>query len=151
MIKYIKDDIKVVFSEIPDEITLAINVSNCQFMCKGCHSQYLRKDIGDELTTDVIDSLIKQYDCITCVCFMGVGNDQVSLLNIGKYIKLKFPNLKLGIYYGNKIGLKEDFFDIFDYVKLGSYIEELGPINKPTTNQRMYYHRMDITFKFWDK
>jgi anaerobic ribonucleoside-triphosphate reductase activating protein len=26
----------------------------------------------------------------------------------------------------------------FDYVKVGPYVEELGPLNKPTTNQRLY-------------
>lgn len=44
MLKYV--DARVVFQEIPDEITLAINISNCPCHCKGCHSQYLAEDIG---------------------------------------------------------------------------------------------------------
>ncbi len=46
----------------------------------------------------------------------------------------------------------------FDYVKVGPYDEKKGPINKPTTNQRMYevnHNRQDsledITYKFWKK
>lgn len=151
MIKYIPNDSKVVFSEIPDEITLAINISNCQFKCYGCHSPYLREDIGDELTNDVIDELIKKHNGVTCVCFMGVGNDQISILNLGKYIKTKYPNLKLGVFYGSFFGLHDDFSEIFDYIKLGEYNEKLGPINCETTNQRLFYHNMDITFKFWNK
>ena len=151
MIKYIKNEVNVVFSEIPDEVTLAINISNCQFRCKGCHSLHLRNDIGDELTCNVIDDLIKSNDGITCVCFMGVGNDQIELLNLGKYIKTKYPNLKLGVFYGSFYGLHPEFKELFDYVKLGEYNEKLGPLNKETTNQRLYYHNMDITFKFWKK
>ena len=37
MIKHVPEDITVVFSEIPDEITLAFNISNCLNNCIGCH------------------------------------------------------------------------------------------------------------------
>ena len=50
----------------------------------------------------------------------------------------------------------------FDYIKIGSYREELGPLTSKTTNQRMYkieyvhnedgsfsYEFKDITKKFW--
>ena len=47
MLKYV--DTKVVFQEIPDEITLAINISNCPCHCPGCHSSYLAEDIGNAL------------------------------------------------------------------------------------------------------
>ena len=35
MVKYLET--KVVLSEIPNEITLAINITNCPCVCKGCH------------------------------------------------------------------------------------------------------------------
>jgi predicted enzyme involved in methoxymalonyl-ACP biosynthesis len=47
MLKYV--DTKVVFVEVPDEITLAISISGCPCFCEGCHSAYLAKDIGKEL------------------------------------------------------------------------------------------------------
>jgi hypothetical protein len=44
----------------------------------------------------------------------------------------------------------------FDYIKIGPYIKDRGPLNNPNTNQRMYkidhefYHNfVDITNKFW--
>ena len=42
----------------------------------------------------------------------------------------------------------------FDYVKVGPYIEECGPLNKRTTNQRLYKcdkngNKEDITYRFW--
>ena len=39
MLKYV--DSQITFREIPDEITLCINISNCPFRCKGCHSKEL--------------------------------------------------------------------------------------------------------------
>ena len=42
-------------------------------------------------------------------------------------------------------------YEAFDYVKVGPYIAECGPLNEPTTNQRLYYHGKDITFRFWHK
>lgn len=165
MIKY--TEAEVVFSEIPDEITLAINISNCPHKCKGCHSPYLQTNVGNELTFDEIDKLIKSNEGITCVCFMGEGNDIDSLFLFGVYIKNEY-GLKVGIYSGsNDIAIR--FWENFDYIKLGKYVEELGPLNNPNTNQRLYkkvgedvrtfaavndvlhLQWLDITDKFWGK
>ena len=48
MIKYVNTE--VVFQEIPDETTLAINISGCPCHCPGCHSSYLWEDVGTPLT-----------------------------------------------------------------------------------------------------
>jgi len=151
MIKYIKNETMVVFAEIPDEVTLAINISNCQNNCIGCHSPYLRENIGDELTFEAIDKLVEKNDGITCICFMGEGNDIESLCKLSKYISDNY-NLATGLYSGQS-ELKQYMIDNFNYVKVGPYIEEYGPLNKKTTNQRLYYiyngEPLDITYKFW--
>ena len=67
--KYV--DAKVVFQEIPDEITLAISISGCTIHCAGCHSKYLWDDVGELLTIDSLKQLIEKNSGITCVCFMG--------------------------------------------------------------------------------
>ena len=68
MLKYVNTG--VVFQEIPDEVTLAINISNCPCHCPGCHSHYLWDDIGMPLDTDAIDAFIERYgDDITCLSF----------------------------------------------------------------------------------
>lgn len=148
MIKYV--DAFVVFEEIPDKISLAINISNCQNKCVGCHSPELRCDIGKELTQNELDLLISENNGINCILFMGEGNDQKALLDIALYVKEKY-NFSLAIYSGrNKI--EECFYKIFDYVKIGPYIEELGPLNSPTTNQKLFECNNgvinDITYKF---
>ena len=70
MLKYV--DAVVTFSEIPDEITLCLNISNCPCKCPGCHSKYLWEDIGDKLTkTAIQDLMTSNRGGITCICFMG--------------------------------------------------------------------------------
>lgn len=148
MIKYIPQDTMIVFSEIPDEITLAFNISNCQNHCVGCHTSYLRQDLGQRLTEEVLHNLITSNNGISCVCFMGEGNDSEALINLAQYIRREFPDLKVALYSGRE-EVEDDIYDIFDYVKIGPYKKEYGPLNEKTTNQRLYKNRVDITNKFW--
>ena len=53
--KYV--DTKIVFQELPNEITLAINISGCPCACIGCHSSYLSQDIGELLTKEALQQL----------------------------------------------------------------------------------------------
>ena len=149
----------VTFSEVPDEISLCIEISNCPCHCKGCHSSYLAEDIGKELNIDSLYELISSNKGITCVCLMG-GDSNPEYINIlGKTIKKH--HLK-SVWYSGRQELSKDInLKNFDYIKLGPYIEELGPLNSKTTNQRFYevvqiyyedgtfgYELIDITYKF---
>lgn len=145
MVKFTTSE--VVFEEIPEEITLAINISNCPHRCPGCHSPYLRNDIGEELTYEVIDKLIKENDGITCVSFMGEGNDMDSIFHFGEYIHSEY-GLKIAIYSGSD-DVPEEFWKEFDYIKLGEYDDEKGPLNKSTTNQRLYHNSKWFSNSVW--
>ena len=149
MLKYTTT--QIVFSEIPDEVTLAIELSNCPFHCPACHSKYLWDDIGTELDINVLDRLLSDYAGITCVCFMGGDNDLDRLFNLFEFIKKFHSNIKIAWYTGRK-DIPSDLPAI-DYIKVGPYIEEKGPINKTTTNQRLYQRNendwIDVTYKFW--
>lgn len=147
MIKYIPNMTSVVFEEIPDKVSVAINITNCQNNCIGCHSSFLKKNIGEELNEKAIDKIIEDNYGINCVIFMGEGNDLDALKSLAFYVKEKY-NLSIAIYSGRE-KVEDDFYELFDYVKVGPYKEEFGPLNKKTTNQRLYYHREDITYKFW--
>ena len=61
----------VTFTEVPDEISLCLNISGCPCCCEGCFEPWLREDCGDTLTYDVLAELIKKHPHITCLCFMG--------------------------------------------------------------------------------
>lgn len=154
MIRFVKEYTQVVFAEIPDEISLTFSLSNCQNRCKGCHSGELRKNIGDELTFDVMCDLIDKNKGISCILIMGEGNDQDNLIGLCKMIKEKYKTLKIAIYSGRN-EVEDFYYKVFDYIKIGAYIEEKGPLNKDTTNQRLYEIKdgeiTDITYKFWKK
>ena len=85
--KYV--DAKVVFQEIPDEITLAISISGCTIHCAGCHSKYLWDDIGELLTIDSLKQLIEKNSGITCVCFMGGDSSPLLIAKFAYFIKNK--------------------------------------------------------------
>lgn len=149
-------DIQVTFAEVPDEITLCINISNCPCHCKGCHSAYLAEDVGTPLDEMELTSLIEANRGITCVAFMGGDADQTTVHNLASFIKEMYPGIKVAWYSGRETAIIN--LDYFDFIKLGPYDEDKGPLNKRTTNQRFYkvFHfstgrceLIDITHKFW--
>ena len=155
MLKYV--DTKIVFQEIPDEITLAINISNCPCHCEGCHSPYLAEDIGEPLDLQHLTNLIDNNRGITCICIMGGDANPSEVDDIAQDIKEYYPELKVGWYSGRQELSKDIDLENFDFVKLGPYIEELGPLNSKTTNQVLLEIEVvqgkvftkDITAKFW--
>ena len=161
MLKYLNT--QVTFSEVPDEITLCINITGCKIGCKNCHSPYLAEDIGKPLiykdthnnrtviNCNPLSELIEANKGITCVCLMG-GDSNPEYINIlGKTIKCH--KLKSAWYSGRQELSKEIDLQNFDAIKLGPYKEEFGPLNSKTTNQRFYKvsdeELVDITSKFW--
>lgn len=129
-------DTQIVFQEFPDEITYAINITNCPNNCPGCHSQELAKDIGDILDESVIDDIMKEQDTFTCIGFMGGDSNPREVVNLAKYIREKYPDKKVGWYSGRDVFPLEH--GVFHYIKLGAWKTECGPLTSPTTNQVMY-------------
>ena len=150
MIKYVPGMTNVVLEEIPGKLTLAVEISNCQGSCAGCHSPFLKEDIGEELTPAAVTALIKANFGVNCFLFLGEGADRQALLDIAGFVRGNFPNIELALYSGRP-GVEDDLWETFDYVKTGPYIAELGPLNSPTTNQRLHYKGVDITSKFWHR
>ena len=152
MLKY--TEAEVVFKEVPDEITLAINISGCPIHCPGCHSKYLWEDVGEDLGEDTLENLIKKNPGITCVSFMGGDSDPSQIDKLSKYIKNYFPDLKVSWYSGREKISCDINLENFDYIKIGPYKKEFGPINNPNTNQKLYVkgkhlHKMDANSNMW--
>lgn len=148
-------DYDIVFQEIPNEVTLAINLSRCPNRCEGCHSAYLMNDVGEYLTLEVIDKLYEKYGTsITCICFMGGDIAPFQVAEFVRYISEK-KHLKTAWYSGKK-ELPQNFsLDYFDFIKIGPYMPKYGSLSSPTTNQRLYRidngKMVDITSMFWRK
>lgn len=162
MLKYV--DAKVVFQEVPDEITLAINISNCPCHCKGCHSSYLAEDIGTPLDEDSLVELLLDNKGITCIAFMGGDSDPEYINWLASIMRDmndsepgNWADVKIAWYSGRQELSPDIDLRNFDYIKLGPYIEEKGPLSSRTTNQVMLqidnsYGKpitKDITSRFW--
>ena len=156
MLKYTTT--QITFREIPDEVTLCINISNCPIHCPDCHSKELWGDIGEELTRSTLLRLIEQNKGITCVCFMGGDSDIYYLLELAYLVNDRYNGkLKVAWYSG-----KNKIYNGFDYIKIGPYIKEKGGLNDINTNQRLFKRNYfedgdselanweDITYKFWN-
>ena len=155
MLKYVNTG--VVFQEIPDEVTLAVNISNCPCRCPGCHSKFLWTDTGNPLTESVIDHFVLEFgNDITCIAFMGGDSEPKAVNILACYIHQTYPQLKVAWYSGRTIISPDVHKTDFDYIKIGPYIAHLGSLKDKTTNQRLYKKLDDNTFKditssFWKK
>lgn len=128
----------IVLQEVPNEISLAINISGCPYKCKGCHSMYLWDYVGNYLI-DNMDNLLNKYDnLISCVCFMGGDQNQDELLCCLHMVKKR--ELKTCLYTGNDDieSISKEIIKNLDYIKIGRYIEVLGGLDCETTNQKMF-------------
>jgi len=138
----------VVFAEIPDQTTLAINITGCPNRCPGCHSPHLMADAGEVLDDEALRLLLERYGgSVTCVCFMGGDADPFEIARLAGVVRQTVPSLKTGWYSGRPelpAGLAPQSFD---FIKLGGWIEALGPLSSPTTNQRLYRVSSDGTME----
>ena len=137
VVRYYNFDI--VFAEIPCETTLAINIANCPNRCPGCHSPHLQADAGHVLDAPELRALLERYGrSVTCVCFMGGDAAPHRIARLAEVVRQELPVLHVGWYSGRQ-KLPEGFApQVFDYIKLGGWVESLGPLTSPTTNQRLY-------------
>ena len=157
MLRY--SNYEITFAEIPDEISLCINLTNCPHNCKGCHSPWLRQNFGTPLTYNELHNLVKKNLGVSCICFMGGDKEPWEVGRLAKLIREDFPELKIAWYTGSSE--LPDHQNQFNFIKYGPYVEELGPLTSKTTNQIMLEFNLNqdfissswylrpITHKFW--
>jgi anaerobic ribonucleoside-triphosphate reductase activating protein len=150
-LKFVSFDI--VFQEIPGEVTLAVNISNCPNRCEGCHSPHLQADTGETLDEKTLSAWLEKYgSAITCICFMGGDAEPHEVCRLAAFIRKENDKLKTA-WYSGKAAVPAGFSLLnFDYVKLGAYTKHLGGLDKPATNQRFYRiekgEMVDKTYSF---
>lgn len=157
MLKYLYN--QIIFSEIPNEVTLGISISGCTIRCPACHSRELWEDKGTPLTIEELDRLLNENKGATCLLLLGGERDIDYLIFLFQHI---YGKIKTAWYCGldlvpkDKLGIMQ----YLDYIKIGHYDDELGGLASPTTNQRLYsiehqgdgnYFTNDITWKLQKK
>lgn len=148
MLKYCES--AITFLEAPDEISLALSISNCPCHCDGCSEKHLWNDIGVELTDKKINELIDKNPGITTILLLGGDADHADVVRIARTIHLR--NLKVGMYSGLD-SLDPDLLECLDFYKIGRWIpfhgpeetwkdQTAGPLCLPTSNQ-IYLEKHD--------
>ena len=123
----------IVFQEVPDEITLAFEITNCPHKCEGCHSPHLIDDIGTVLTLKLFKQIVDKYfGLITNVAFFG-GEQYSEMKEMLTYVKKL--GLKTTLWTGS-CSVDEKLVTNLNFLKTGPYIEALGGLQEPTTNQK---------------
>ena len=87
------------------------------------------------------------------MAFMGGDSDPGRINTLASFLRVHRYPVKIAWYSGRQELSKEIDLQNFDFIKLGSYKEEFGPLNSRTTNQRFYKvsdgELINITSKFW--
>ena len=152
MLKYVDTDI--VFQELPDEVTLAVNLSCCPCRCPGCHSKHLWGDVGEPLTEETVECMLEhQRQEVTCISLMGGDAQPQEVDRMAAWLRKRYPKLHIAWWSGRTLLSPQVSLSNFDYIKLGPYLPHLGPLKSRTTNQRLYRVRQgtmqDITHLFY--
>lgn len=155
---------QVYTNEIPDELSLGFTILGCNVHCPECHSKHVwdinSKDIGHILTRNKFLDVCYDQDGITCILFFGGEWEPDALMY---FLGIAKDNgFRTALYTGRTLEymdkLNNDYqngiYKSLDYLKVGPYIPEAGPIICSKTNQRLFklksqIVKYDITEKFW--
>ena len=146
MLKYLK--VQEIFEEIPNEISLGVSISGCTIHCRGCHSRELWEDKGEPLDVETLCGLLNQHNGITCFCLFGGEADIDALTELFMYAHKRVKTA----WYSGLDRLPKDkhgILQFLDFYKEGHFDYELGGLDSPTTNQRLY-HITHPGEKLWD-
>ena len=131
----------ITLNEVPNKVAVFVEFSNCHLKCEGCHSNHLHSDMFDGEKTDIkyiLSYVEKQIDKgAEYIVLMGGDTNGVTkedlYLLIGRLAEIAPVMLYSGL---------EDTSILTDtnltLLKTGGYIEELGGILSPTTNQKVF-------------
>lgn len=136
MLKYLYT--KELFAEIPSEITLGVSISGCTIRCPACNQRELWEDKGTPLTTECLEVLLQGHKGITCLLLLGGEHDIDALTELFMYAHKR---VKTAWYCGLDMipKDKQGILDYLDYCKIGHYDPNLGGLDSPTTNQRLFH------------
>ena len=127
----------ITLQEVPDEISLAISISGCPLACKGCHSKETwDQTYGTPLTVELLNNLIVKNKHISCLIFYGGEWNPTYLESL---LKAAYShNIDLCLFTGLELDqVPENLLPYLTYIKTGRYVEKLGGLQSPDTNQKL--------------
>lgn len=135
---------RLVFQEVPDEISLAFLIAGCPVGCAGCHSAASwNADRGEELSSATLEGLLDRHErVLTCVVFLGGEWAEDAL--VARLDEIRGRGLKTCLYTGlEEQQVSEELKKRLDFLKVGPYRADLGGLRDPKTNQKFIDLRND--------
>ena len=133
--------------------TYEIHISGCTRKCKGCHNKELQNfNFGSPLNLDsYIPNLIKKekfFDAISIVGGDLLCQKEEDALEFISLLRKHFPDKDLWLFTG---ATEEELplwaKELFDYIKVGCYKEELKQIGFPSSsNQKVLKFKRKIEY-----
>ena len=131
----------ITLNEVPNKVAVFIEFNNCHLKCEGCHSTHLHSDMFDGEKTDIKFILSyeeKQIDKgAEYIVLMGGDTNGVQKEDLYLLIDRLAEIAPVMLYSGS-----EDISILTEtnltLLKTGGYIEELGGLLSPTTNQKVF-------------
>lgn len=131
-------DVCVSFKEHPDYLNLTLFISGCPRACKGCSWHSIKVD-AHKFDEEAFTQLLSNYkNKIENVVFLGgdwLGKGLLPFIKIAHSF-----NFSVCLYSGadSITELDAEVLKNLEWLKLGSWKADLGPLTSPTTNQRFY-------------
>ena len=131
-------DVCVSFKEHPWYVNLTLFVDGCPRACKGCSWKGVKKDVH-KFNEDSFTQLLSNYqNKVENVVFLGgdwLGKNLLPFIDIAHLF-----GFSACLYSGadDISEIDEDVLKNLEWLKVGSWKEEYGPLTSPTTNQRFY-------------
>jgi anaerobic ribonucleoside-triphosphate reductase activating protein len=164
----------ITFNEVPDKVAVYFELGDCNKHCKGCHSPELWEPMeGAPLDVFAKIAAMAVDKGANAICVLG-GTDcnSFSRDTLVFFLRVLAKTAPVCLYAGSDdIKAMQELAEQGEctWLKTGSYKEELGGLQSPTTNQRFFKREqrqhidyrnreysvetywLDITEYFWNK
>ena len=127
----------ITLSDVPNEIALSFCVAGCPLFCKGC--SWNATPDKNEYDFDIKQEIDKE-PLVTCINFFGGEWLEDELVDYLKYAKekKKATCLYTGLTLDEMKAQHPLIIPLLDYLKVGRWVEQLGGLDNPNTNQIFY-------------
>ena len=154
MYQYPIFDFTITTSELPGEVALALVFERCTKFCVDCHSPHLwwtHKNCLFSLVgvLERVKEELEKYPDISTILLMGGDTNGISKQELYDLMEALGELRPVGIYSGSDDeNLLEELKHLrnVEYVKTGSFKNDLGGLETPGTNQRLYKKDYNILF-----
>lgn len=144
VLKYPVVNTDITFNELPDKMAYAIELGACKQHCVGCHSPELQKE--DVSLTSLLDILEEAQDAIDAganaiVVMGGTNNKHITAESLIALLQDLSDIAPTGLYSGSEDEEQDKMIAMeghCTWLKTGPYMDTLGGLESPRTNQRFY-------------